>query len=451
MKKVRIKVFLFMALVISGCVTSEQLYSIAPTVLPHTERNMKTAGFWISRHPFPDKIILSSEEIAGFSASIQNELHLTKNIFGLNNISGAEVRKSLEATLNEIVRKGYCWGGRKAPLKFFNDMKSAMNLEAIAPEIKVQFGFIVHFADQRFFPTVQGLYANPMDVDFDELQNSDLDVGTPVAVIHQSRDRQWFYVESPLSSGWVRSDRVAVCRLDEFKNFLSSQSFIVVVRAKADIYLNPQLTAHYDYVRMGVGFPLNKKLGNGLYEVGLCLRDENGRAIFQSGYLHPEDVHEGYLPYTPRNIMEQAFELLNSPYGWGGAHGEQDCSRFLQEVFATVGITLPRNSSEQAKVGKLLAEFKQEATATQKFETLSKQAVGGITLFRLPGHIMLYLGMAGERPYAIHATWGYRELSGGTDRVRVINRVIVSDLSLGEGSKKGSLLERINKMTMIAQ
>ncbi len=42
--------------------------------------------------------------------------------------------------------------------------------------------------------------------------------------------------------------------------------------------------------------------------------------------------------------------MLNQPYGWGDMYGEQDCSRFLQMVFATVGIMLPRDSKDQAQV-----------------------------------------------------------------------------------------------------
>jgi len=441
---------IFLSLFCFSCTPRERLYPIAPTLIPHTERNMKTAGFWISRHPTPDKIIFSSDEIVRFNARIEKELKLTRNIIGLTTVLSEELKSSLEKPLKDFSKGFYLKAGRPGS-EFFDRIKTRMNLAAVPAEIKTQFGLIVRFADQRFFPTEEGLYAQSMDFDFDELQNSDLDIGTPVAIMHQSQDGDWLYVESPLSAGWVRADKVAVCNLEELKNFLSSPSFVVVTRAKADIYLDSQMTSHYDYVRMGVGFPLMKRLPNGLYEVGLCLRDENGRAVFKTGYLRPEDVHEGYLPYTPRNVMEQAFELLNSPYGWGGMNGEQDCSRFLQEVFATVGITLPRNSSAQAKVGKLLAEFKQETIQSRKLETLSQQAVGGITLLRLPGHIMLYLGIVDGRPYAIHATWGYREPTAKGDRVRVINRVVVSDLSLGEGSQKGSLLERINKIILLTQ
>jgi hypothetical protein len=53
------------------------------------------------------------------------------------------------------------------------------------------------------------------------------------------------------------------------------------------------------------------------------------------------------------------------------------------------------------------------------------------------------LGKDQNRLYAIHAAWAYRQKGIEGDEVKVLGRVVVSDLSLGEGSSKGSLLERI--------
>ena len=176
-------------------------------------------------------------------------------------------------------------------------------------------------------------------------------------------------------------------------------------------------------------------------------REEDGKMTWVTGYLRLSDVHQGYLPYTAANILRQAFELLNEPYGWGGMYGEQDCSAFLDEVYATVGIRLPRNSSAQRQAGKLLAEFHQDTPDSDKVHALM-QAVPGKTLLGLKGHIMLYLGTVDSRPFAIHAVWAYREPVGkkSDDRIRVINRVAVTALYLGEGSKKGSLLNRLTEI-----
>ena len=82
-------------------------------------------------------------------------------------------------------------------------------------------------------------------------------------------------------------------------------------------------------------------------------------------------VSRGYLPYTPRTVIFQAFKLLHSPYGWGDMYGEQDCSRFIQLVFSTVGIQFPRNSLQQAKVGRLIADFARESGPDKRMQALS--------------------------------------------------------------------------------
>ncbi|MGE5307930.1 MAG: C40 family peptidase, partial [Deltaproteobacteria bacterium] len=161
------------------------------------------------------------------------------------------------------------------------------------------------------------------------------------------------------------------------------------------------------------------------------VRDSRGGLRESEGSLPRESVSVGFLPYTQRTILVQAFKLLGAPYGWGGSGGEQDCSSFLQEIFSTVGIRLPRNSSEQAKAGSAVD---------------LPSAVPAITILGMKGHIMLYLGEYEDNPYAIHAVWAYREPGPSGDIIRKIGRVAVTPLSLGEGSKKGSWQKRINSI-----
>ena len=116
------------------------------------------------------------------------------------------------------------------------------------------------------------------------------------------------------------------------------------------------MTFSEDYVQMGVRLPLMETEDNA-YQVLIPVCDSQGYLVRQQGYVLKKSGREGYLPYTARNILQQAFEMLNAPYGWGGMYGEQDCSRFIQQVFATVGVNFPRNSADQAMVGKQVAEF----------------------------------------------------------------------------------------------
>ena len=58
--------------------------------------------------------------------------------------------------------------------------------------------------------------------------------------------------------------------------------------------------------------------------------------MIQKGYINFKEANIGYVPYTQRNALNLAFNHLNSPYGWGGANGEQDCSGYLGQIFNEV-------------------------------------------------------------------------------------------------------------------
>ena len=99
------------------------------------------------------------------------------------------------------------------------------------------------------------------------------------------------------------------------------------------------MTDYYDYVRMGMRLPLTG-VDAGRVTVNVPVMDADGTLAIKEAYMNAEDVNTGFLPFTARNIYKQALMMLNQPYGWGDMYGEQDCSRFLQMVFATVGISL---------------------------------------------------------------------------------------------------------------
>ena len=430
--------FLFYSFIFAG---GEKVYLPAPTLLPHVERGMGRPGFWISIHPFPDRVILDGKGIERFNSYIREDLSFTREILALEPyFDGKELKRKLKKNLASFQkRRFYFRNGEVVPPSFYREMEKYMGINGIPERIKVRFGVVVKYADERILPTYLGLYREKGDEIFDRLQVSALDIGTPVAILHKTQDARWFYVLSPLDEGWVESVKIGVGRREEVEEFLK-KPFVVVIRAKADVFLNMAMTSYWDYIRMGGRLPF-KRVDDEKVEVMLPYRGDGGLLLFRRGFLRRKDVHVGYLPYTPRVIIEEAFELLNCPYGWGGMCGEQDCSRFIQMVFATVGILLPRNSSAQAKTGFLLREFTVEDSLEEKLKVIVEKGVGGITLLHIPGHIMLYLGSVEGRPYVIHSLWAYRE----GDKLREVKRVVVSDLLLGEKS----LLKRVDSVRII--
>ena len=62
-------------------------------------------------------------------------------------------------------------------------------------------------------------------------------------------------------------------------------------------------------------------------------------------------MHGSHPPLSRAALFERAFQLLHTPYGWGGTGSQRDCSRLLMDLFASFGVLLPRNSRQQAQAG----------------------------------------------------------------------------------------------------
>jgi hypothetical protein len=106
---------------------------------------------------------------------------------------------------------------------------------------------------------------------------------------------------------------------------------------------------------------------------------------------------------------------------------------------------LPRNSELELRAFGL---FAMPASPERKRDRLA-ELVPFRTLLGFSGHIGLYLGQVSDRHYMIHATNGYWTSRNGVDREVIIRRVVVSDLSLGEGGKMGSLMDRLGYAALI--
>ncbi|MBF0217175.1 MAG: SH3 domain-containing protein [Candidatus Omnitrophica bacterium] len=445
---------LILIIVTSGCATTERLQYAAPSVLPNTTSDMKTAGFWVSLHPSPDKLVLDAEGVKTFNRRIMDALDTVKELTVYRpDYSRSNLADTAKDTLKHLKKdKLHTKTGQPAGRSWYDPIEKNMDLDLSSedPPLReagaiIRYGFTEKRTEQRVLPTDEILTAKKFDIDFDKLQNSSLDPGSPVLIFHQSLDKEWLYSATSTSEGWVKAKDVAECPEDVFLKFLDRSPFIIVTAPKSEIFLDEGRTRYYDYARMGARFPFTGKINDETVGILIPSSDAVDGSLIRQAYMSSALVHQGYLPYTPRTILEQAFKYLNAPYGWGGMYGEQDCSSFIRSIFAAVGVQLPRNSGAQGQAGKLLGTFTERNDLKNKTDILVRDASGGITTLQLKGHVMLYLGTYGCRQYAIHETHGYSEGDPFPlkDTSRIINRVAVTDLTLGEGSKKGSHIKRV--------
>ena len=165
-------------------------------------------------------------------------------------------------------------------------------------------------------------------------------------------------------------------------------------------------------------------------------------------------------PITRRAVLQEAWSYLDKPYGWGDEGGGVDCSRFIMDLFASFGLALPRPSGVQAQAGSMSIDLSGLSSERERLAVLDAAARRGIVLLPFPGHIMLYLGRdADGHPMAMHAFAEYltpcagapADAGPGSETLFRVDRVQVSDLSLGKGSSRRSFLERVTQVVVMGQ
>lgn len=89
----------------------------------------------------------------------------------------------------------------------------------------------------------------------------------------------------------------------------------------------------------------------------LTARSAGDAPFFETsqGFIHRR--HLRGLGEHGAEAVAVAERLVGTPYRWGGRSGDGiDCSGLVQQALAATGVAAPRDSDQQAALGKLLAE-----------------------------------------------------------------------------------------------
>jgi hypothetical protein len=422
----------------------------APTAFQDVNRMMKSPGYWISKLQNPDKVILNSKEIQAINANTSGKsMYLTD----VQYFQPKYYRKNAAASHIKMVNifSKYYNGYSEQPVgrAYLEEIDKNINYAAFASTVNVRFAMTVNYAELRALPSYDPLFSSLDTLELDRMQITQLDLASPVAVLYAALDGEWFYAVSEIAEGWLHRDTIAFCRQEVIKDYKKWDRFAVIISPKADIYKNENMTEFFDYVSMGTALPIAGIKGD-LAEIRIPKMKPDRTLGFQKAYISLSDISVGYMKYTQRNILQQAFKHLNSPYGWGGMNGEQDCSSFLRQIYACFGIKFPRNSTGQINSAGIFAgSFEKGEPDYLRSQRIVKNGTPGITLLYFPGHIMLYVGSEGVNPYIIHSIWGYGEETEKESKTYLINRVAITSMNIGEASKKGSLLQRVTLMKAV--
>ncbi|MDD4601342.1 hypothetical protein SDC9_13711 [bioreactor metagenome] len=396
---------------------------------------MNTPEHWINKAEEPAAVIMSAQNISQYNAEVKRVLPTT--IFDLRSYPAYLTAQSLTGLLqaaampqDTVYSKGVLVSDR-----YFDELNQQLNIGAVKDYNKVAYAFTIVRTNVRTFPTRLGIFDTASDREFDLFQETIINPGEPLIILHKSVNNEWGFIQSSNYRGWVLLDNLAVVRdRAEWVQYIDEQDFLVVTGS------NVQLAGYHGtdaplVFEMGAKLPLIRQadIGNeDHYIVKLPARDQLGELSFkQVSIPRSADVHVGYLPYTRANIISQAFKYYGQPYGWGGMHDSVDCSSFIMNVYRSFGFELPRNADEQeVNVGSV---FQLKNNSRARIAQLSFLQPGAA--LHMNGHVMLYLGQENGKRYAIHSLASYTERldDGSFKRVRPM-KVVVSDLNLLRGN-----------------
>jgi hypothetical protein len=400
--------------------------------------------YWIGKTEDPGRVLRSAEWIEGFN---QKTFEIDPYLVDLerypDQVSGAELRDLVESISKPYEMELYYRdqpGERRVKPEDYDRYRGNLALDAIPGTVDVRFGLMLQRSNMRTWPTLDSVYRSPETRDLDRFQENGLFPGERVAVLHESADGDWYFVRSYNYHAWIRKIRIVVGTRQAVMEYSNPERFLVVAGARASTNFNP-VDADISELQldMGVRLPLTdpNALPNHVdgqnpvssFAVQLPARLEDGSLGFRTALVgRGQDVREGYLPYSRENIIRQSFKFLGERYGWGHSYNARDCTGLVLEVFRSMGIKLPRNSSQQGSspIGETIALAESDG-AGKRLEALSGADVGDLVYS--PGHVMIFLGFDRGEPWVIHDMSGSGWVDDDGEPIEgIMNGVAVTSL-----------------------
>ena len=286
--------------------------------------------------------------------------------------------------------------------------------------------------------------------------------GDPVAIVHASTDAKWLFVVSARYAAWVAADAIAEGDRTAVLGYATRTPHRIVTGAKPrTVFTREQPRLSELQLDMGVRIPLanvpQDKPVNGQHPyaswiLDLPVRDGDGRLGFAPALLQRNaDTSADYLPLTRANLIRQAFKFLGERYGWGHSYNGRDCSGFVSEVYRSMGVELPRNTSDQS-VSPAFDRIHFEADATRAARMAAVDALDVGDLIYIPGHVMMFAGRIDGMPWVIHDTNGGSFLGpDGTLQSMQLNGVSLTPLVPLRFGKDHDYIDRITNIVRMTR
>ncbi len=397
------------------------------------------ADFLLDENEISANLIMDSEQINSFN---KKNFEIADMLYDLelypSNISRSDLVEIIKS--RSIVSKSprYKKDGKAFLRNEYDDFIENINYSKIPENVRVKYAMTTNRTIMRSFPTNMQAASKPGNIEFDRFTETAVYPAEPLLVLHESRDKKWYFVQMYNYNGWVKAEDIAFAEKSNIFEYTHAENFAVITEPKTNItYINEGKSQNVN-IDMGTKLAIEANAQTDKYIlVKLPVRKQDGNLVFKNINIEQDKLNLGYLKYNLNNIIKQSFKFAGETYGWGGLNLSRDCSAFIMDVFRTFGLKLPRNSFEQGKhsLGNAVNFSKNESIASRK-KKMDKLSPGAALY--MPGHVMLYLGKNNNNYYVIHSFTGYYENGQYIDMMRVG----VTDLDIKSYNGK-SYLERI--------
>ncbi|MDH5824339.1 SH3 domain-containing protein [Luteimonas sp. RD2P54] len=426
------------------------------------EERQLEPGYWIGRlGDAAGRLYLDDAAIARQNAALVERDDSMRDIAALPRaLPGSEVRGWITALSSPPEGERYGADGAALPAAFFDALEANLALDGVPRSQPTRYGLVVRRAALRTFPDDTRVFSRPGDTDIDRFQESALFPGDAVVVAHASRDGAWLFVVSARYSAWIERDAVAVGTRDTVLGYRDRSPALVVTAATVRTVFNPERPEVSELqLDMGVRVPLladwpPDRAVHGQHPlfghvIELPVRTADGSLALVPALLpRTAEVAAEPLPLTPANIIAQGFKFLGERYGWGHSYNARDCSGFVSEVYRSMGVQVPRNTSDQSVSPALdRTAFDGSESHEERLAEVAKLQVGDLVY--IPGHVMMVIGREHGTTYTIHDTTGIGYLGAGGELVRMpLNGVVVTPL---EPLMAGADTPTIDRITSIVR
>jgi hypothetical protein len=401
-------------------------------ITPGTSKEIITSTFWSEEYINEEAPVLTEADIARFNKHIIDKIPV---VFNLSDYKDKLSKEELTSYIKHYKipdKTMYDYSGKAFQQSFYDSLTANSNLSSIKDINPVRYGVTVKKTSLRSFPTDSGAYTSAVNRAFDKFQETGCEPCEPILILHESRDKKWYFAQIYNYRGWIKSDTVALSDKEAVFEYTTPRNFLMVTGKSVSVSPENSNAEIPKEFKMGTKLYLTDSeatKASGSYRIKLPIRKDNGTLDFTFASVAADsDIHLGYLPYTRYNIVTQAFKLQGIPYDWGDKYSGRDCSSFIMYVYKTFGLKLPRNTDEQEICSDNVIRFKSQDNTKTRLEALDGLKPGAALY--MPGHVMLYLGMSGGQHYIIQAFLGYSTKYGNSIKLIPTDQIAVTTVQL---------------------